>query len=296
MDVKTRRIWAGLVNYANGIATADEIRATIADCMGWISATMISDIFDREFMAEDLSKESEAYRPHVEILLRFLCSEPKSEERNSLRERALGFLREHADHISGLVLKEAAFREEYFRNLNYGFDEIEKFERRIKRIFSQARYISDNHGERILVGEDSLPLGLLIPSKGYKDIADPICDFLSSEYDRYLNEEVSRKDKKAPLAPIFVCPRCNKLVMPRRIGQRKYCVECSDRGRTEKYRQNASPDEGRDYAWLYRLRNLDSDTRKIRLRQPKVKQRLAEVKSRQRNSHRCQGLLLDLDL
>src|SRR6516164_5720309 len=105
MDVKTRRIWAGLVNYANGIATADEIRATIADCMGWISATMISDIFDREFMAEDLSKESEAYRPHVEILLRFLCSEPKSEERNSLRERALGFLREHADHISGLVLK-----------------------------------------------------------------------------------------------------------------------------------------------------------------------------------------------
>jgi hypothetical protein len=295
MDDKTRRIWGGLVGYANGTATAAEIRATIVDCAGWIAATMPFDVIDPTLVEEDLSKQAEAYRPDVENLLRFLCSEPKSEERNSLKAQAIGFLRKHGEHIKGRIFREAHYAEEYLRNLNYTPDELEKFKKRVKRIIDQAQYETNYRGQPTLVGEDSLPLGLLLPSRGYRDFADPICDFLSSEYERYLNREVSRKDKKAPpLVPIFVCPSCNKLVMPKRIGQRNYCVQCSDRARTEKYRQNSSPDEGRDYAWLYRLLHQESGERRVRLSQPKVKQRLAEIKSRQKNSQRCQGLLLKL--
>jgi hypothetical protein len=197
------------------------------------------DALDRVFVDEDLSKEAEAYRPHVEILLRFLGSEPKSEERNTLRAQALEFLRAHGEHIRGLVFREAGYAMEYLQKLNHGPGELESFKNRMKRIWDQARYPSYHRGQATIVGEDSLPLGILIPSRGYEDLADPICDFLCSEYEKYLNREVSRKDKKAaPLIPIFVCPSCKKLVMPKRIGRRQYCSECSDRARTEKYRQS----------------------------------------------------------
>lgn len=297
MDDKTRRIWAGLVSYANGTATPAMIRATVVDCAGWIAATMPSDVVDPMPLEGDLSKQAEAYRPDIEILLRFLCSEPKSEERKSLKAQALEFLREHGEHIQGRVFREAYYPEEYLRNLNYTPDELEKFKKQIRRVFDQAQYEKYHRGQSMVVGEDTLPLGLLLPSRGYRDFADPICDFLSSEYERYLNREVSRKDKKAPpLVPMFVCPSCKKLVMPQRVGRRHYCSDCSDLARAERYRQKASPDEGRDYTWLYRLRDLESDTRKIRLRQPEVKQRLAEIKLRQKNSRRCQRLLQDLRL
>jgi hypothetical protein len=297
MDEKTRRIWAGLVGYANGTATAALIRATIADCMGWIAATMPSDVFDPMLVEGDLSKQAEAYRPSVEILLRFLCSAPRSEERNSLRAAALDFLRQHGEHIRGRVFREAYFAEEHLRNLNYTPDELENLKKQTKRIFNRAQYEIYHRGQPTLVGEDSLPLGLLIPSRGYEDLADPICDFLSSEYEKYLNSEVNRKDKKAaPLIPLFVCPSCKKLVMPKRVGRRHHCSECSDQARAEKYRQKASPNEGKDYAWLYHLLRQESDTRKARLRQQKVQQRLGEIKSRQKNSRRCQGLLQALRL
>ena len=295
MDLKTRRIWSGLVNYANGTATAAEIKATIADCMGWIAATVPYDVVDRIFIDEDLSREVEAYRPQIKNVLRFLCSGPKSEDRKELRSQALLFLDEHGKHISGLVFRETIFQEEYLKNLNFTPDEMENFKKQTKRMFSQAQYETSHRGQRTLVGEDFLPLGLRTPSRGYQDFADPICDFLASEYEKYLNSEVRWKGKKTvPVVPIFVCPSCEKLVMPKRVGRRRYCSECSDRARAEKYRQKASPDEGRDYGWLYRLLHQESGARRALLRQQKVQQRLGEIKSRQKNSSRCQVLLHSL--
>jgi hypothetical protein len=297
MDEKTRRIWAGLVSYANGTATTAVIRSTIVDCMGWIAATMEWDVVEPVFMAKDLAKEAEEYRTDVDILLRFFCSTPNSDERDKLRGAAFEFLREHEDHIRGLVLREFRYEQKYLRDLNYSPDQLEVFKQQTERVAKQARYEIYHHGQSKLVGEDSLPLGVWVPSKGYKDLADPICDFLTSEYEKYLNSEVSRKDKKAaPLVPIFACPICNKLVMPKRIGRRHACSECSDRARSEKYRQKASLHEGRDYAWLNRLLHQEPGVRKVRLGKEKVKQRLREVKARQKNSRRCQGLLQDLRL
>jgi hypothetical protein len=297
LDNKTRRIWAGLVGYANGTATANKIRATIVDCAGWIAATMPSEVLDPMVFEGDLSKQAEAYRPAVKILLRFLCSAPKSEERNSLKDPAIAFLLEHGGHIQGRVFREAHFTEEHLRNLNYTPNELESFRKQIKRYFNQAQYWENYRGQPMAVGEDILPLGLLLPSRGYKDFADPICDFLSSEYEKYLNREVSRKDKKtSPIVPIFACPKCNKLVMPKRVGRRHHCSECSDRARAEKYRQKASPDEGRDYAWLNRLLHQEPGVRKTRQGQRKVQERVSEIKSRQKNSRRCQRLLQALRL
>jgi hypothetical protein len=298
VEERTRRIWAGLVSYANGTATPTMIRATVVDCAGWIAATMPYDVIDPMPMEKELSKVvAETYRPFIETLLRFLCSGPKSEERRSLKAPALEFLREHGEHITGRVFREAYFSEKHLQNLNYTPDELENFKIRTKRIFNQAQYETYHRGQSKQVGDDSLPLGLLLPSRGYKDLADPICDFLLAEYEKYLNLDVSRKDKNpAPLVPIFVCPRCNKLVMPQRVGRRQYCSECSDLARAEKYRQKASPDEGRDYAWLNRLSHLEPGVRKARLRKQEVQKRLSEIKSRQKNSKRCQNLLLDLHL
>jgi hypothetical protein len=298
MDKKTRRIWAGLASYANGTATPAEIMATIADCMGWVAATMPADVLDLVFtMEEDLPKQAEAYRPAIKMVLRFLSSEPKSEERTSLRVQALNFLREHGEHIRGQVFREASYSLENLRYLNITPDELENFKEQIKGVLDKAQYEKYHRGQPTLVGKNSLPLGILIPSRGYQDFADPICDFLSSEYQKYLNREVNWKDKGAARpVPIFVCPRCKKLVMPKRVGRRHHCSECSDRARAEKYRLKASPDEGRDYAWLYRLQHEESGERRARLRQPKVQQRLGEIKSRQKNSPRCQGLLQALHL
>jgi hypothetical protein len=198
--------------------------------------------------------------------------------------------------LGRLVLREAYYNEANLRNLNYSPAELEKFKKQISRVFREARYETYDRGQATLTGEDSLPLGLSIPSRGYGDIADPICDFVCTEYEKYLNREVSRKDKKAaPLTPIFVCPRCNKLVMPERIGRRQFCSACSDQARAEKYRLKASPDEARDYQWLYRRLKEDPGALKMRLRQPKVGRRLTEIKSRQKNSSRCQQLLLELN-
>jgi hypothetical protein len=84
--------------------------------------------------------------------------------------------------------------------------------------------------------------------------------------------------------------------MPKRIGRRQYCSNCSDRARAVKYRQKASLDEGRDYAWLYRLKREEPTTRNARLRQKKVQERIREIKSRQKESSRCQGLLQAMNL
>src|SRR6266566_4835254 len=95
-----------------------------------------------------------------------------------------------------------------------------------------------------------------------------------SEYQKYLNRQPSRRDKEPPpVVPVFVCPRCNKLVMPERSGRKQYCSICTDQARTEKYRENAPADEGRDYQWLYRLQNLTPDVRKVFLKSPKSRDR-----------------------
>jgi len=289
MDARTKRIWIGLVNFANGTATDTELRAVLADCMGWISATDPLGLFLFSDPA-DIPKLLEEHRSSVGALLRFLCSKPKSEERGAFRGQAIKFLHEHGQHIRGLVLKEIFYDDKALERFNYAPSEMERFKEYQEKIWTEVQYEKTYRGERAISGKDNLPLGILVPARDYQDLADPICEFLLSEYQRHLNKEVSWKGR-GPVVPIFVCPQCKKLVLPTRVGRKQFCSECSDQSRARKYREKAPPYEAKDYAWLYRLKHNDSSTRKARLRQQEVQQRLQEIKSRQKASRRCQGLL-----
>lgn len=283
MNIKTKRAWAGLVNYANGVVTeASELRRIVADCMHWVAAVEPFGLLDPILGGDkELLRQAVEYRPSVERLLRWLCS-AKSMERDTLGQQALDFLREHTQHIGAMRLKEVFYNPEDVEKLNYTPTELERLKE------EHNRYWAD--------WKDS-PLGIFTPSKDYVDIADPICDFVLSEYQKYRSREYSRRDKKlGPPFPIFICPNCKKLVLPKRTGRKKYCSNCSNHARAAKYRQKASPDESRDYQWLYRLQQLEPILRKVRLRTSKVRERLEEVKARQRNSPRCQSLLQDMRL
>ena len=297
MDERTRRAWAGLVNYANGNATSAEIGTTVAACMGWVSAVAAFGLFDW-IGATDLTIKAEEYRPGVDILLRFLCSRPKSPERESLRSPALQFLQDHGQHIGALDIMEIRYNDRVdksLQDLGYTPSERESFKEQASRTWDNAQH--RRRGQVTLAGTDLLPLGIRVPTRDYRDLADPICDFLMSEYQKYLNSVPARRDKNPrPVVPIFVCPTCDKLVMPERCGRKQYCSICTDQARAQKYREKAHADEARDYQWLYRLQKLTPDVRKIRLRIPKSKERLHEIKIRQRNSSRCQRLILDMKL
>ena len=284
MDARRKRAWDGLVSFANGVAAdGAELRRIFADCMPWVTAVEPLGLLDM-MHDQNLLEEAREYRPLVNVLLRWLASKPKSEERTSLQQQAMSFLHEHTEHIGGVRLKEVCYILDDVEKLNYTQTELEKFKEEHDRYWKGLK------------NEES-PLGIWTPSKDYRDVADPVCDFLLSEYQKYRDKEYSRRDKTpAPPVPIFVCPNCNKLVMPKRAGKKKYCSDCSDRARAEKYREKASPNENRDYQWLYRLKQMGPTLRRVRLRNPKNQERLKEIKARQRDSSRCQSLLLDMGL
>ncbi|HVS89741.1 MAG TPA: hypothetical protein VHF01_16160 [Candidatus Acidoferrum sp.] len=297
MDARTKRAWTGLVNYANGNATHAEIGSTVAACMGWVSAVAPFGLFDW-IGTTDLTTQAEQYRSGVDILLRFLCSRAKSAERTSLRSPAQNFLLEHGQHIGAMDLTEIRYNEKVGKSLkNFGYtpSELESFKEQSDRIWDSAKYIP--RGQLTTAGTDWLPLGIKVPTREYRDLVDPICDFLMSEYQKYLNRQPARRDKEPPpVVPIFVCPSCNKLVMPERTGRKTYCSVCTDSARAKKYRQNAPAAQGRDYQWLYRLKQKEPTVRRVFLRNQKNQERLKQVKIRQKESSRCQDLLLEMHL
>jgi hypothetical protein len=301
MDARTKRIWTGLVSYANGTATDTEVWSTVAEFIGWISVVDSYGIFG--WVGDNsLSVHVAEHRTGVDALLRFLCSAPKSAERESLRRQgALTFLYEHGRHIQGLHFPEVPYQDGIGKSLKNASDypavDLQLFEKQSRIMWDHAQY---QLRTGTMAGKDLLPLGLKMPTRDYRDLADPICEFLMSEYQAYLNRFLSRAysrhRKLEPVVPIFVCPGCNKLVMPERIGRKKYCSDCTDAARAEKYRHHAPAAEGRDYQWLYRLRHRELGLRKTFLRNEKNQMRLKQIKSRQTKSSRCQRLILDMKL
>jgi hypothetical protein len=294
MDQQTRRAWGGLVRYANGeVAEIAELRGILADCMTWITAIDPFGLFGLN--DTNLSQQASDYRPAIDALLRWLCSGPESKERACFHAQALEFLGEHCKHIR-LELKEVSYVLQELNKLNYSPGELEGFREQQHRIFEGSRYRAANGA---MAGTNFSPFGILAPAKEYEDFADPICDFLLSQYQSRLNKEYSndRMDKaSAPLVPIFVCPSCDKIVMPERTGRKKFCSACSSKARTQKYLQKASPNENRDYQWLYRLLHAKPDVRKMYMRNEKNRTRLREIKTRQRQSSRCKNLMQNMGL
>ena len=289
MDKRTKRVWKGLVDYANATATSidiNQLRRTVADCMPWYLVAKWAP-FGLGFLnrLDLVSEEAVKYQLSVRGLLHWFCSRIQTQDTSYDVIEALQFLHEHVDHIRWR-LTEVPRPQDFLRELEqyYPHDDLERFAEE-----SQEYWTGGKRG--------ASPSGIQLPSKEYADLADPICDFLLTEYQKYCGTEYSRKDKKPPsLTPIFVCPTCCKLAVAERVGRRKYCPGCSDKARAKSYLEKASPNENRDYQWLYRLKDAKPELRKARLRQPRVKERLAEIMARQKSSARCQKLIHDMRL
>lgn len=299
MDKRSKRIWRWLVNYVNASsishAEGKEFQRIVTDCMPWVAVNdplglfAITRVASPEGVTGWVWAEAARYQHSFQMLFRWLCSAPKSEERNSLEKAALGFLLEHTGHIGANRLTQVEYISEPKRDEqgDYDPDELEHYE-------ESKRYWTLDGKAR-----DDSPLGTYSPGKEYEDFADPICDFICEEYQKFRKGQYkNRHSNKSFFVPIFVCPSCSKFVMPERIGKKKFCSECSDKARAERYRRKAPPDENRDYQFLYRLRlALKGSTpayRTMRLKNPTVRKRISDIKKRE--SPRCKSLIDEMKL
>lgn len=261
MDLRTRRIWQGLVAYANAAnIDVSGLRSTISDCMPWSAAAYSFGLLS----SSRLEEEGAEYQPATKTLLLWLCSDPKSRGWDDYRPNALRFLYEHCEHIR-VTLGE----------IPYALDNPEHFE-------ESSKYWEVGGEPR----NDS-PLQVFTPSRIYKDIADPICDFVLAEYQKYRNGNYKRS------VPIFVCanPACEKLVMPHRIGKKKFC---SDECKAARHREDVSQSERTDYQWLYRLSKKPMGAKRAVLRSEAGQERLTVIMSRNYGAP-CKQLIQELD-
>jgi hypothetical protein len=137
-------------------------------------------------------------------------------------------------------------------------------------------------------------LGSNIRSKNYKDIADPICDFLLDELERMRVDE--------QWIPILLCknPGCTNLIMPERVGKK---VHCSDDCKSARHRKEAPQDERNDYQWLYRRYALiHPDKPRIEWKKGPLRQDLEKnrktferIKAERENVPRIQKLIAKLE-
>jgi hypothetical protein len=261
-DERTRRAWNGLVKYANAKAIdTEELRATISDCMPWSTASDPWGLL-AGMRGEWLQEQGAKYQSAVKATLLWLCTDRKA--RDVYRPEAKGFLYEHLAHIS-LTLGEVPYTPEDPDH------------------FDESRRYWEHGGHP----RDDSPLESHDLSKSYKDIADPVCDFLLNEYQKYRNGEY-----KDPV-PIFLCtnPDCGKLVMPQRIGRKAFC---SDECKAAKQRQEIPQQEQTDYQWLYRLSNKTEGVKRAELRSKSGQDRFNGIKARNYGP-RCKRLIDKLD-
>jgi hypothetical protein len=132
-------------------------------------------------------------------------------------------------------------------------------------------------------------LGFYARTRCYRDIADPIVEFILEEHERFLDEIC-----KEPI-PLIICsnPACNKLVMPERIGKKKFC---SDDCKTANHKGNMPKSERRDYMWLYRLSKREGAPKRKALKSHEGQERFSAIKAEKDYGPACKELIRKLEL
>lgn len=213
---RARLIWQGLVRYANADQIdLDDLHKTVSMCMPW--AAQLSVLSFGDFVLNNpqvFPKQALEYHVAIRELLAALCGEPRR-----LPEEAKKFLMDHGAHVRT-----------FFDEAPFDPDDEEHSE--------ESNRVWKLSGE-----PKKRPLGIHIRSKNYKDIADPICDFILDELDRMRGENQE--------VPIFLCqnPLCKRLIMPARVGRGRFCP---DRCKSAYHRGEMSQLVPNDYQWLYR--------------------------------------------
>jgi hypothetical protein len=269
LNSANRKIWRGLVDYANATdfesnpEALNYLARTLYECMPWMARTafeedvpeMIAlrtnrDLLCRkvgeeqvwysfrreEQVADQFRQQAIDYQPPVRQLLTYLCDGKQIEE---YRSQAFAFLREHTMHIE-FAHGDPAFAPEKEQD----------------RYFTLGGALKDDFPERTL---------------SYKDLADVICDFVQKEHE--LRRQV----------PIRICnrPGCGNLVI--QFKKREYCrTPACDRER-QKRDDDVKKIKNRDSVFLCRLRALPLAMRRKKVRESAERLREIECYWRDKN-------------
>jgi hypothetical protein len=260
LNSANRKIWRGLVDYANAGDLESDSKAfnclaqTLSECMPWMARTAFEedvpamivlrtnpkDSLGRvalwpwsksaEQLATQFRQQAIEYQPQVRQLLTWLSDRSKNEKD---RPGAYAFLREHTIHVE-------------FAHGDPAFAPDEEQD----RYFTTGGELKDDFPERTL---------------SYKDLADVICDFIQKEHE--LRREV----------PIRICerPGCGNLVI--QFKKRKYCrTPVCDRER-RKRDDDVKQRKNRDNVFLCRLRTMPLAMRRKKVRESA--ERLLEIEA-----------------
>lgn len=234
MPKRNRQIWKGLVAYANAnleteVESFASFADTLLDCMPWLArnATFgLIPILARDYKTNPTRQIEGLFRagavqfqPEIRRLLSWLCN-PELNKQD--RPFAFDFLQEHMEHAR-FTSEEPVFDEGHPENPRY---------------WTPRGELRDDFPHRSL---------------NYEDIADPVCDFILNEHERYHDElyQMARKGKSLGLVPIVLCASgCGRFIMPERTGRKTYCsTECY----SKKYRADKPSDFKKCYQCLWRL-------------------------------------------
>jgi hypothetical protein len=269
MDPSNKKIWRGLVDYANAPdlesdhELSNNLAQTLFEFMPWMTRTafeedvpaMIAALTNREVLfghvagkrvwlhfkseeqlANQFRQQAIEYQPQVRQLLTWLSDR---EQNDQDKPHAFAFLREHMKHIE-FQRGDPAFapQEEEFRYFTMGGD------------------LKDDFPYRTLF---------------YKDVADVICDFIQKEHE-------PGKD-----VPIRICrrPGCGNLVT--RFKKREYCRTVSCDRQRQKRDDDVKLMKNRDNVFLCRLRRMPSAMRRKRARESADRLRQIEGYWRDKN-------------
>jgi hypothetical protein len=243
IDQRTKRIWKGLADYTNTDDLASRpnalrsLAATLFECIPWMALSEGYDVPEmvlsltnkgKDFWTSKLTLETQfreqatEYQPRVKQLLTWLSDQTHYREDRAAPWR---FLCDHTAHI------------EFYPS---GMD---------------PDRVPPEEAHRYLTHTGRPKVDFPYRALAYKDIADPICDFIHKQYE--LGREV----------PIRVCKRsgCGNLVA--QFKKRQYCrTETCDRER-QKREHDVDSRKNRDRVFIFRLLRLTPAMRKKKVQE-----------------------------
>ena len=253
MDQNRRAVWRGLVAYANSEDKIDliRLRETLSLILPWPSRQAAFGFADTRLGHEGfLLEEATKYLPDVKALLMALC------KKGSLPWDQLDFLREHAG-----------------QHINHTFEEMPYAPNDPEHNMESMEVWTDSGEQKLTL------LRWYVRVKDFKDIADPICDFI-------LEEHTKLQESGEPF-PIILCEYCSKLAMPERIGRMEFC---SDGCRAANYESDTPQEVRNDYQWLYRFERLKPGQRRKYLAKAERRERYNRLRAHP-PSERCRAII-----
>lgn len=286
-DSRTNKIWRGLVGYVNATdleSNGDTLKSladTLLDCMHWMArnpygndtddvpamlAVQISpDVLwgtvegrkgpvwlyleSEEELAHKFRRQAIEYKPQIHRLLNWL-SDPK----NNMEDRpfSFSFLLNHAKHME-FQSGEPAYAPE---------EEAPRYWKPVHHWAPSGKLIDETFELK-----DDFPHR----TRAYKDIADPICDFIQTQH------ELGRG------IPIQVCkrPGCGSLVI--QFKKREYCRTAICNRERQKRDDNVKLKKNRDNVFLCRLRKMPPPIRRKKARESVDRLRQIESNWREKN-------------